>query len=189
MICLSGVSFAEISSPSAREGLRMGGSGGVEEAVRAALDALGARYHVLPCDPALADTAAFCAHYGIPPAVSANTILVASRKEPRRYAACLALATTKLDVNHKVSELLGIKKLSFASGEETVDLTGMMIGGVTPFGLPPDLPIYVDDRIVRLETVVVGGGSRSCKLKIAPEVFTRMPGVQVVEGLAVDRQG
>ena len=167
----------------------MSGAGDIEGAVQAALNALGARYDVLPCDPQLADTAAFCAHYGIPPAVSANTILVASRKDPKRYAACLALATTKLDVNHKVSELLGVKKLSFASGEETAGMTGMMIGGVTPFGLPPDLPIYVDDRIVQLETVVVGGGSRSCKLKIAPEVFARMPGVQVVSGLAVEREG
>ncbi len=167
----------------------MSAAEGIEQSVRAALDALGARYEVLPCDPALADTAAFCAHYGIAPAISANTILIASRKDPKRYAVCLALATTKLDVNHKVAELLGIKKLSFASGDETVALTGMMIGGVTPFGLAPDLPIYVDGRILSLDGVVVGGGSRSCKLKIAPDVFARMPGVQVVEGLAVDREG
>jgi prolyl-tRNA editing enzyme YbaK/EbsC (Cys-tRNA(Pro) deacylase) len=166
----------------------MSGTGDIESVVRAALEAYGARYEVLPCDPALADTAAFCAHYGIPPAISANTILVASRKEPKSYAACLALATTKLDVNHKVAELLGIKRLSFASGDETVAVSGMMIGGVTPFGLPADLPVYVDGRIVALDAVIVGGGSRSCKLKIAPEVFTRMPGVRVVEGLAVERE-
>src|SRR5438552_3945849 len=81
---------------------------------RTVLDRLGAAYEVIPCDPALADTAAFCAHYGVAPSQSANTIVVASRKDPKVYAACLALATTKLDVNHKVSELLGVKKLSFA---------------------------------------------------------------------------
>src|SRR5262249_23628450 len=98
----------------------------------------------MPCDPAFADTAAFCVHYGVPPGESVNTILVASRKEPKKYAACLVLATTKLDVNRKVAELLDVRKLSFASGEETVAVTGMMIGGVTPFGLPDGLPIYVD---------------------------------------------
>jgi prolyl-tRNA editing enzyme YbaK/EbsC (Cys-tRNA(Pro) deacylase) len=159
----------------------------IERSVRAALDRLKARYEVLTCDPALADTAAFCAHYGVPPDQSANAILVASRKEPKKYALCLVLATTKLDVNRRVAELLGVKKLSFASAEETKAVTGMMIGGVTPFGLPEELPIYVDRRISSLGEVVVGGGSRSSKLRVGPEVFTRMPAVMVVEGLALER--
>jgi prolyl-tRNA editing enzyme YbaK/EbsC (Cys-tRNA(Pro) deacylase) len=141
----------------------------------------------MACDPAFADTATFCAHYGIDPGKSANAILVASRKEPKKYALCLVLATTRLDVNKKVAELLGIRKLSFATGDETVALTGMMIGGVTPFGIPPGVPIYVVRRIASLDEVVVGGGSRSSKLRIAPEVFTRMPGVQVIERLALER--
>jgi prolyl-tRNA editing enzyme YbaK/EbsC (Cys-tRNA(Pro) deacylase) len=160
----------------------------IERSVHRALESLGARYEVMPCDPALADTAAFCAHYGVDPGKSANAILIASRKEPKKYAVCLLLATTKLDVNKKVAELLGVKKLSFATGEETVACTGMMIGGVTPFGIPPGIPIYVDSRIVGLDEVVIGGGSRSSKLRIAPEVFTRMPGVQVIERLALDRE-
>ncbi len=159
----------------------------IERCVHEALGRLAARYEVLPCDPALADTAAFCAHYGVPPAISANTILVASRKDPKRYAACLTLATTKLDVNHKVADLMGIKKLSFASGEETISVTAMMIGGVTPFGLPPNLRVYVDSRIVGLAQVIVGGGSRSSKLRVDPEVFRRMAGVEIVDGLAFER--
>lgn len=35
--------------------------------------------------------------------------------------------------------MLGVKKASFASRDETRDLTGMLIGGVTAFGLPADL--------------------------------------------------
>ncbi|HEY6930892.1 MAG TPA: YbaK/EbsC family protein [Thermoanaerobaculia bacterium] len=159
----------------------------IESAVRRSLEELGARYEVMACDPALADTAAFCAHYGVDPGKSANAILIASRKEPKKYALCLVLATTKLDVNKKVAELLGVKKLSFATGEETVALTGMMIGGVTPFAIPSDVPIYIDSRIVSLDQIVVGGGSRSSKLRIAPEIFARMPGVQVIERLALER--
>ncbi len=88
--------------------------------VQQALLRHGIAHEVIPCDPAAADTAVFCARYGIAPEDSANTILVASKKEPRRYAACVALATTLLDVNHKVRELLGEKRLSFANAEETV---------------------------------------------------------------------
>ena len=146
--------------------------------------AAGDSFEILPCDPALADTAAFCAHYRIPPGESGNTIVVATKKEPKRYAACLALATTRLDVNHAVRKLLGGDKLSFASGEETAALTGMMMGGVTVFGLPPNLPIYIDAAVMGAPTVVVGGGSRSCKIRLAPDVLRRIPNTVVVEGLA-----
>jgi len=156
----------------------------IEASVRAALEALSHSFEILPCDPALADTAAFCAHYGIPPEESGNTIVVATKKEPRKYAACLVLATTRLDVNHAVRSLLGGQKLSFASGQETTALTGMMMGGVTVFGLPPDLPIYIDSAVLGARSIVVGGGSRSCKIRIAPEILRRIPNVLVVEGLA-----
>lgn len=159
----------------------------IERAVFGELDRIGARYEILPCDPALADTAAFCAHYGIAPSQSANTIVVASRSEPKVWAACVVLATTRLDVNRKMRELLGVRRLSFASAEETVARTGMMVGGVTPFGIR-DMPIYVDARIPRLEDVVLGGGSRSCKIRVSPAALLSLPGAEAVEGLAFERE-
>jgi prolyl-tRNA editing enzyme YbaK/EbsC (Cys-tRNA(Pro) deacylase) len=80
---------------------------------------------------------------------------------------------------------MGVRKASFAPAEDTRALTGMLIGGVTPFALPPDLPIYIDARIRGLDYVVVGGGSRSQKIKVAPAIFDRLPSVQWVEGLAL----
>ena len=152
--------------------------------VLATLDALGVPYEVHEIDPDFADTAAYCARYGIPPEQSANTIIVASKKEPRQYCACVVLATTRLDVNHAVKKLMGVSKLSFATAEETKALTGMMIGGVTVFALPPDLPVYVDERVMACEWIIVGGGSRSAKIRVTPEVLRRLPGVTVVPGLA-----
>jgi len=95
-------------------------------------------------------------------------------------------ATTRLDVNHAVRALLGTSKVSFASAEETKTLTGMMIGGVTVFALPPDLPIYVDDKLMEREWVILGSGSRSSKIKIAPEVFRRIPNATIVPNLALE---
>jgi prolyl-tRNA editing enzyme YbaK/EbsC (Cys-tRNA(Pro) deacylase) len=85
-----------------------------------------------------------------------------------------------------VRALLGVSKVSFASAEETQALTGMMIGGVTVFALPPDLPIYVDDKLMDREWVILGSGSRSSKIKISPEVFRRIPNTTIVPGLAQD---
>ena len=141
-------------------------------------------YEVLRCDPELADTAAFCAHYGFALEQAANTILVASKKvAPPKYAACVLLGTTRLDVNKKVSQLLAVKRLSFAGEETTLDLTGMMIGGVTAFGLG-ELPIYVDSAVMEQAQVVMGGGNRSSKLLLNPRELTKLPDVVVVEGLA-----
>jgi prolyl-tRNA editing enzyme YbaK/EbsC (Cys-tRNA(Pro) deacylase) len=61
-----------------------------------------------------------------------------------------------------------------------------MLGGVTVFALPPDLPIYVDERLMSLPWVILGSGSRSSKIKIAPEVFRRIPNATIVPGLATD---
>ena len=158
----------------------------LEAAVREALDRTGVPYELLPCDPDLADTAAFCAHYGWSPEISANTILVASKKGEKRYAACVVTATTRLDVNRTVKRLMGVSKASFASAEETRDVTGMMIGGVTPLALPEDVPIYVDQRVMDQPEVILGGGSRSMKVKVSPHVFDHLPAATVIDGLAFD---
>ena len=48
--------------------------------VRKSLDLFRIECDVLECDPAMADTAAFCEHYGFSLAQAANTILVSSKK-------------------------------------------------------------------------------------------------------------
>jgi prolyl-tRNA editing enzyme YbaK/EbsC (Cys-tRNA(Pro) deacylase) len=156
----------------------------IEARVRERLDALGIEHEILACDPEFADTAAFCARYGVPPERSANTIVVAARKEPGVACACLVLATCRLDVNHAVCDLLGVRKASFASAEQTRDRTGMMIGGVTPFGLPEDLPLYIDAHVMEQQSVVIGGGSRSMKVRLAPAGLLRLAQARVIDGLA-----
>ena len=156
---------------------------------RVALDAAGVAYEVMACDPALADTAAFVEAYGVPLDRSANTIVVASKGAEPTYAACIVLATTSLDVNRVVRRELGVRKASFAGPEPVSSLTGMEIGGVTPFGLPEDLPVLVDARVMEPDWIILGGGNRSSKLRLAPDGLRALPAVRVVDGLAVERSG
>jgi len=156
----------------------------IERRVREVLDSLGVDYEWMPCDPDFADTAAFCAKYGIAPDISANTIVVASRRGEPAYCACVVLATTRLDVNNVVRRLMGVPKASFAAAEETVAITGMMIGGVTPFALPDTLPLYVDAAVMQRERVVTGAGSRSAKVMLPPDALRRLPNASVIDGLA-----
>jgi prolyl-tRNA editing enzyme YbaK/EbsC (Cys-tRNA(Pro) deacylase) len=149
--------------------------------VRESLDTSGIVYEVLACEPELADTAEFCAHYGISVEDACNAILVAVKTEPRRYVACLVRADTKLDVNRKVAALTGVKRLSFASAEETAERTGMLIGGVSIAGLPPDMPIYIDQRVMERSGIIIGGGNRHSKARLAPAELLKLPGASVAD--------
>jgi prolyl-tRNA editing enzyme YbaK/EbsC (Cys-tRNA(Pro) deacylase) len=156
----------------------------IEASVRAALERTGTPYEIVPCDPALADTAAFCQEYGYSPDESANTIVVAGKTDPPRLVACIVLATTRLDVNGAVRRRMGVRKASFASADDTMAATGMAIGGVTPFALPPELEIWIDAEVMRRARLILGGGSRAMKVLAVPATLAALPNVTVIDELA-----
>lgn len=140
---------------------------------------------VAPIDADLADTAAFCAAYDVPLDISANCVIVAGRRgEATRYAACMVLATTRLDVNGVVRGLLDARKASFAPMDDAVERTGMEYGGITPIGIPAEWALFVDARIPELPEVVVGAGIRGAKIVLPGAALADLPGARVVDGLA-----
>lgn len=159
--------------------------GTIHPMVAAALTVLGVDYEVVPCDPEFADTAEFCKKYGYPLETSANTIIVASTRGAKAHCACLVQASRRLDVNHTVKGLMGVSRASFATAGETKDLTGMEIGGVTVFGLPKEMPLYVDAALMAQEYLIVGAGSRTAKVRLVPGELLRIPDCTVVEGLSM----
>ncbi len=163
------------------------GSDGAIDPVLAMLAQLGVDHEVMPCDPDLADTADFCDAYGIDPSDSANAILVAGKPRPDRdrpFAICMVLATHRLDVNGTVRKRLDTRKASFAGADETALVTGMTIGGVTPFGLPSPLPVWIDTAVMARDRIVVGGGSRDRKLLLPPAELLKLALAEAVDGLA-----
>ena len=145
---------------------------------------LGLSYEVMDCDPELADTAQFCEAYGVPLDESANAILVASKKPEGQQVVCVALAHTRLDVNGAVRRKLGVRKLSFASAEATRELTGQEIGGVTIFGLPDGLAVWLDARVLEHDSIIVGAGSRSAKIRFDPRQLVGVDRYEFVDDLA-----
>ncbi len=159
----------------------------VAEPVAAALRSLadGNRLAVSEIDPNLADTAEFCAHYGTPLTASANCVIVAGKRgDSVRYAACVVLATTRADVNGVVRRRLDARRASFAPMEDAVTLTGMEYGGITPVGLPGDWPVLLAPEVAAAPELVIGSGIRGSKLLVPGEVLAKLPGAEVVEGLA-----
>lgn len=140
---------------------------------------------VAPIDPDLADTAAFCEAYAVSLGQSANCVVVAAKRGGEtRYAACVALATTRVDVNGFVRRHLDARKVSFAPMDTAVELTSMEYGGITPFGLPADWPVLVDAAVTAVPLVVVGSGIRGSKLVVPGTSLAAIPTAQVLDGLA-----
>ena len=160
----------------------------IRQRVHAFLDASGLEYEVMACDPELADTAVFCQRYGIPLENSVNTILVKAKTGGERFAACVLLADTRLDVNRVVRKRLEARRVSFAGADETRKLTGMEIGGVTPVCLPEELPLWIDLRVMEARFIILGGGIRSSKIRISPRIFEHVPASTVIDGLAKTRE-
>jgi prolyl-tRNA editing enzyme YbaK/EbsC (Cys-tRNA(Pro) deacylase) len=145
----------------------------------------GGDVRVAAIDGTLADTAAFCEAYDVGLDISANCVIVAGRRgEVTRYAACMVLATTRLDVNGVVRQLLEARKASFAPMDDAVALTGMEYGGITPIGVPTDWSVFVDSRIPDVPGVIIGAGIRAAKILLPGAALTDLPGARVIDGLA-----
>ena len=152
--------------------------------IRQFIESTKLEFEVMDCNPELADTYIFCKEYGIDLEDSVNTIVVKTKTGELKYAVCALLATTKLDINKMIRKKLGARKVSFATIEETAKLTEMDIGGVTPLTLPNTLPLWVDSRVMQRNSIVLGGGNRSSKIKISPKIFQQTLNTEIVEGLA-----
>jgi len=158
------------------------------EPVRVALAALpgqlAVRCAVAEIDPALADTAALCEHYQVPLQASANCVVVTGKRGgEQRWAGCVVLATTRVDVNGVVRRRLDVRKASFAGQNEAVERTGMEYGGITPLGLPAGWPVLVDAVVGAADELVVGSGLRRSKLLLPGVVLAALPCAEVVENL------
>jgi prolyl-tRNA editing enzyme YbaK/EbsC (Cys-tRNA(Pro) deacylase) len=136
--------------------------------------------------PALADTAAFCARYGVAPEESANCVVVAARRGGEQWlAACVVLASTRADVNGLVRRHLRARKVSFAPMELAVAESGMEYGGITPLGLPESWPLLVDAQVAATDRVIIGSGIRGSKLVIPGASLEDLPKAEVLPGLGL----
>jgi prolyl-tRNA editing enzyme YbaK/EbsC (Cys-tRNA(Pro) deacylase) len=140
---------------------------------------------VVEIDPAVADTAAMNAAYGLPDTAGANCVVVAGKRDgEERVAACLVRADTRADVNNTVKRTLDVRKASFLALDRAVEESGMEYGGITPVGLPDGWRVLVDPRVLGIEVAVIGSGVRRSKLLVPGHLLGRLPSAEVVEGLA-----
>ena len=152
--------------------------------IRNFLESTKIEFEIMDCDPNMADTQIFCKEYNIKLEDSVNAIIVKTKTGKLKYVTCALLATNKLNINNVIRKKLDARKVSFANTEETIKLTNMEIGGVTPLTLPSNLRLWIDSKIMKRDSIVLGGGNRSSKIKISPKIFNFTNNTEIVDNLA-----
>ena len=139
---------------------------------------------VFEIDPALSDTAALCAAFGLPSEPMGNAVLVVGRREGQeRRCCCMARADRRVDINGLVRRRLDVRKVSMAPMDQAVESSGMEYGAITPVGLDPDWPVWLDETIRDVEWLCIGSGVRRSKLILHGASLLTLPGAELVPGL------
>ena len=78
-----------------------------------------------------------------------------------------------------IAALLGGTKARFADADTVRTATGYAIGGVSPFDLPADLPVYADESLERFAVVYPAAGTPASMVRIDRAVMIELAGAQV----------
>ncbi|MFN3724817.1 MAG: YbaK/EbsC family protein [Allosphingosinicella sp.] len=106
---------------------------------------------------------------GVEPGQIAKTLSVRLGEE---VVLIVTRGDARLD-NRKTKDQFGVRPRMLGH-EETEALTGHQVGGVCPFGLRADLPIYCDVSLNAFETVFPAAGSRTASVEITPHRLARI---------------
>ena len=136
---------------------------------------------IFECLDEFSDTQNFCDHYGFDIEDSCNAILIKSKKPEEFYTMFCVLGSSRLDVNHKAKQAMESKKVSFASKEEAESVTHQIYGGISPLGLPQEIKIFVDKKVLEREKIFIGAGNREFKFFLSPEALIELTGASVLD--------
>lgn len=123
--------------------------------------------------------------------VSSATVELAARAlgvEPARISKTLAFKTengcmlivcagdTRVD-NQKFRERFYHKARMLAPGE-VEELVGHPVGGVCPFGIRQNVPVYLDESLLRFDTVFPAAGSASSAVELSIDELFKCAGAR-----------
>ena len=114
--------------------------------------------------------------HGVEPGRIAKTL--AFRVGAGQAILLVARGDARID-NRKFKDALGKGKMLPA--DEVVALTGHPVGGVCPFGLASDLPIYLDRSLQAFDEVLPAAGAVHSAARISPEQLAEITGGQWVD--------
>lgn len=107
----------------------------------------------------------------------AKTLVFVDKKDGDDSSQVVIVVTSgdvKVDTK-KLKQHTGIKP-RFATGEEAEKYTGFPPGGVCPFGLPDNIPIYIDISMQRFPKVYAAGGTANSAVPVTVQQLLEATG-------------
>lgn len=118
---------------------------------------------IIELDVSTATVALAAAAHGVEPGRIAKTLSM--RLGDGRVILLVSSGDARID-NKKFKTVFGKGKMLPA--EEVALLTGHPVGGVCPFGLAQDLPVYLDDSLRQFDEVLPAAGATHSAVRISP---------------------
>ena len=109
--------------------------------------------------------------HGVEPGRIAKTL--AFRLGDGLVVLLVAAGHARID-NAKFKQVFGKGKM--LPTEEVLALTGHPVGGVCPFGLAQDLPVFLDQSLQAFDEVLPAAGSVNSAVRISPALMAQVTG-------------
>lgn len=104
----------------------------------------------------------------------AKSILFKSKNE--EYLMVVSAGDVRLD-SKAIKDLVG-QRVRMANPEEVMEITGFQIGGVCPFALKQEVPIFLDESLLRYDKVYAAAGTANTALPITFQELIQVTGGQ-----------
>ena len=122
--------------------------------------------------------------HGVPQAAIAKTLSLTVGGKPFLV---VAGGLARLDNKKAKAEFGG--KVSMLSHDEALRVTGHPVGGVCPFGLATELPVFCDVSLKAFHEVVPAAGSTQSALRISPDRLAELAHARWVDVCSLAQSG
>ncbi|MYN47547.1 YbaK/EbsC family protein [Pseudoduganella sp. FT93W] len=131
---------------------------------------------IIELDVSTATVALAAEAHGVEPGRIAKTL--AFRLGEGKIILLVASGVARID-NRKFKDAFGKGKM--LAPDEVADITGHPVGGVCPFGLAQQIPIYLDQSLNNYDEVLPAAGSINSAVRITPAMIASVTAGQWVD--------
>ncbi len=146
------------------------------------LDAHHVTYEAHHYDPARHSAVEVAQLLGVPPDEVFKTLVVLPESGQGRPLLVVVPGPQELDLKGLGAQpAVGEKRLRMATQREAEQLTGLLVGGISPLALlQKGFRIFIDQSALDLETLYLSGGQRGVNLKVGTADLLRVTGATPV---------
>ena len=133
------------------------------ERVRSYLQAKNPRLQIIELEENTSTAPLAAQALGLEVGQIAKSILFKTKNEG--YLMVVSAGDVRLD-SKAIKDVVG-QRVRMANPDEVLEVTGFQIGGVCPFALQRQVPIYLDESLLRYELVYAAAGTANTALPIS----------------------